>query len=772
MKRDTLFTRANSLVSALVAAGACGAVQGAPPSGGDPDLNYIPTRGCGKAQALRAMAARGWQWGEGETGATTREAATDTDVLSNTIDFEVFPATDTITGSNTMTVRSLVNGLTKFTFRLRSNYTITQILLNGTTTATAVSVGSYGRETTLDRAYNAGEQFTIKVSYTGVAVSRGFGSINFSTQGGFPLIETLSEAYFAATWWPCKDGDFGQPGDNSDKATMSLSVTAPDTLRTVSNGLLQSVTVPATGKKKHTWVSNYPASTYLVCFATTKFNTWTQTYNYGTGTMPVEFNIWPSSDTPSNRAAWEKCLQMLATYKDVYGLYPFINEKYGIYQFSFGGGMEHQTNTGQGTFSEGVTAHELGHQWWGDNVTCRTWGDIWLNESFATYSESLWEERKPGSSGFAAYKASMADHRPSAVGDSVYVYSSADMNRIFDYNYTYAKGSWVLHMLRHVVGDVTFFNILAAHRAAHQGSAATTDDFKNVASAAAGTDLGYFINQWIYGIGAPTYQYAFQNVTINGQKYVRLYLKQVQTASYGIYTMPVDVRVNYTGGSALYKVWNNAQAEHFVIPVGTAATSITLDPDDWILNEGKASTAWVNGPPKLVQTTPALGSIDTPPASTSQVTLTFSENVTSTAADFSVTRNATPVSFTHAYNASNFTTTLSFGSNLPAGVYTVTAKATLKASISNIGIDGEIANPASPASLPSGDGLTGGAAAWTFTVQGCPADFNGDTSVDDFDFFDFLNAFNGNAPAADFNGDTSVDDFDYFDFLNAFNTPC
>jgi len=706
--------------------------------------------GCGKGQMLRLRQQAGLPIGEpwSAPGYSSREAMGDTDVLGYVLDIEVDPVAETIAGSNTITVKSLVNNLTQFTFVLRNQYVVSSILVNGVTpvTATTPAANSYQRRITLDRAYSAGEVFTIRIAYSGTAVARGFGSIDFSYQNNNTArprtVATLSEAYFAATWWPCKDGDVFLAGDNSDKATIDLSVTAPSIYRTVSNGLLQSVMTPAAGKSKYRWVSNYPTATYLVAFSTTVYNTWTVNYTYplpggGTGSMPVEFNIYPTSDSPGNRAAWERTVPMLATFRPFYGEYPFVNEKYGIYQFNFGGGMEHQTNSGQGTFNESVTAHELAHQWWGDDVTCKTWSDIWLNEGFASYSECLWAEQKTGTPDPEAYRAAILARKPDPVSDSVYVTNVADMNRIFSGNYTYDKGGWVLHQLRHVVGDETFYNILRTYRTAYQGSAATTDDFAAVASSVAGRDLTWFFRQWVYGFGAPEYAMGTQPVTIHGNSYLRVSLRQTQDSTWpgngapaGYFAAPIDLRVDTSSGPQTFILNNTARSQTFLLPITGTFGSATLDPSDWVLNTGKDTEAYQPGPPRIVSASPAPSATIGLGTPVNAVTIAFSDNVTASAAAFTLNGPSGAVPFSYAYSAPTTTATLSLSQPLTAGTYTVAIAPTVTAN--SQALDGELpgtalVNNASP--LPSGNGLAGGAASFTFTVEGSAcgtSDYNGD----------------------------------------------
>ena len=564
-----------------------------------------PVIGCGKERALTAH-YRAEQLLPGERAPA--EALTDTDVLHYDLNIEVSDIDTearecTITGSNRITIRSGAVNLIEVTFRLRDQFSITSALVNDTTPVAVVTASPTTRVVTLDRAYGLGEEFTLTIEYTGTCVSGGLGSIEVGTQNGQPdgtaIVATLSEPFYAYTWWPVKDGDVGLPGDNSDKATIEFSVTVPDNFSVPSNGLLQSVTVLEGNRKRYNWATDYPLSAYLVSFAATEYNTWMEQYAHPGGTMPVEFYIYPANDNPTNRAAWGEVLHMLDTFVPLFGEYPFINEKYGIYNFEFGGGMEHQTMTGQGTFNEIITAHELAHQWWGDMISCKTWSDIWLNEGFAAYSECLWREFKNGVPDPVAYHARVQARKPSSVDESVYIPpEDLTLLRIFSTTYTYNKGCWVLHQLRHLVGDDAFFAILADYRTAFEFSAATTDDFAAVASASYGEDLTWFFDQWVYQIGAPAYEYGWETVSVDGQDYLLVEIRQVQVVEYPeVFIMPIDLEV-FTSARVHHTttVWNDRREQWFVLPVSGPVVLLLFDPDEWVLRTSATEVGYTSTP--------------------------------------------------------------------------------------------------------------------------------------------------------------------------------
>lgn len=735
---------------------------------------------CAHAKTLRGRFARSLN-PDGSSIALTPPPADydDVDLIHNDLRLEINPATQWIGGSNVMTLRSAINGLTQVRVRLQNIFGITSALV-GTTPVGVSQLDDRHLTITLDRVYNADEQFTLTIAYNGFPQNNGFDSILFTTQSGQPIVSTLSETDFAYTWWPSKD-------DNRDKSTADLRFTVPAALSVASNGVLMSVTDVPGGKKEWYWKTTYPTATYLYSFAVTNYTRFSGSYNWGgPAPMPLEFFIYPANDTAGNRNAWLQTSQMLATYRPIFGLYPFINEKYGIYNFPFGGGMEHQTMTGQGTFNESVTAHELAHQWWGDMVTCAKWNDIWLNEGFATYTEALWLQYKPGSSGEPALHSAMNSRRPSSVSGTVYIpepLNNGDIGRIFSTSFSYRKPAWVLHMLRHVVGETAFFNILAAYRSAYEYQSATTDDFIAVAESVHGQDLSWFFDQWIYDAGAPAYRRAWRNATIGGQPYVELMVQQTQTAPFPIFTMPLDVEFFISSVASTRTIWNNAALQWYLLPVSAAPSTVTLDPKPWVLATSNLSTTFQEGPPKVVAVSPAPG-VEAAQGFVGPITIEFHKNVTTGSVDYMLTRDGggAPL-FSFAYSSGARTTTLTPVAALPGGAYTLTIADTVRDALSARALDGELANSSSAASLPTGDGIPGGASVIRFTVAApppvpCPGDADENGSVDFGDVTSVLSNWGatytpGTLPSpGDSNHDGTVDFGDITETLARFGTAC
>lgn len=358
---------------------------------------------------------------------------------------------------------------------------------------------------------------------------------------------------------------------------------------------------------------------------------------------------------------------------------------------------------------------------------------------------------------------------------TVYVYETDNVGRIFSTSFTYNKGAWVLHMLRGVVGEAALFDILGQYRAAFQGSAATTDDFAAIASTVAGIDLTRFFQQWVYLPGAPRYEFGWRSVAIAGAPYLQLHIRQTQSADLPIFEMPVEIRVNYTGGSISTRVANSAALQHYLIPMSSIPTGVVLDEFDWILVSGKTPANYVNGPPKVVSVSPAIDAHISAAGAPTNAIIQFSENATALPADFGLDGPAGPVGFSLAYDPPSYRATLTFDAELEPGEYRVTVHDTLRSVAALAALDGEIL-PA-PAPFPTGDGLPGGETTWTFRVHAaCPADLNHDFSVDLADLAILLANFGTTGGATtdqgDLNGDGDVGLQDLAQLLSVFGGAC
>jgi len=515
-----------------------------------------------------------------------------TDVLHTRIDIEVTPAARTVAGTVTITARSLIPNLTTFVVYLDP--------AAGTQNVTAVggSAVSYTRVTdkitlNLNQPFGVNQQFTVSISYAGLPFNGIFWGSHDPGSGLVPIVATLSEPFHARGWWPGKDV-------LNDKGTFDIWLTVPAGYVAASNGLLQGVDPLSGGRNRYRWHESNPMIAYLASIAIADYVQYDLTYNHLGASMPMNFFMLPEYNTPAARAQCVTYVQQCATLSDLFGQYPFINEKCGMVHTPTLGGtyMEHQTLPSMPNFdSTLINAHELGHQWWGDDITCETWGDIWLNEGFATYSEALWQEFKPGGS-VEQYKTRMAQRRPSNTDNRVYVTNVNSTSWIFSGNSTYQKAAWVAHMLRHVVGDAAFFQALRDYRAAHTGSSATTAEFTAALSASVGWDMNWFINQWVMNAGSPDYALGAVAANVGGQHYAYVYIDQAQDArGFPLMTMPVDVLVTTANGDTPYVVWVTAGSNAFAIPVDSQPTNVTIDPNAWILTHSVTSMSAPATPP-------------------------------------------------------------------------------------------------------------------------------------------------------------------------------
>jgi aminopeptidase N len=424
----------------------------------------------------------------------------------------------------------------------------------------------------LDKTYQTGELFSVSITYHGRPQQSGFGAFGFDTHDGQPMIWSLSEPFGARNWWPCKDF----PSDKADSA--DIRVTVPNNLMVASNGILRSEREQS-GLKTYWWHESYPIVTYLVSVAIHPYFVYSDYYHYSaTDSMEVRFFVYTDQFNIIH-SAYAKTVHMIEIFSQVFGEYPFIREKYGHAQFMGGANMEHQTITSLVSRSEGTIAHELAHQWWGDYITCNDFHHIWLNEGFATYSEAIYYEREYGENEFWQE----VESNKYFGGGTIYVADLSSTNNIFNYDRTYRKASWVLHMLRHVVGDENFFKILQEYyndSKLHYGTA-TTDDFRAVCERVSGINLENFFHQWIYEEYFPSYSYSWRSKPGGSSYNIQLEIQQLQQNH--IFWMPIDVTVTTTNGEQNFVVGDSLQAQVFNLTVSAEPSKIELDKYNWIL---------------------------------------------------------------------------------------------------------------------------------------------------------------------------------------------
>ncbi len=208
---------------------------------------------------------------------------------------------------------------------------------------------------TLPRSYGVGERVGWTVYYRGTPAATGFGSYTDSLRtNGTRWVYTLSEPYGAREWWPCVD----HPTDKAD--SVDIRMTVPPTYQAVANGVLRSSVTNGDGSVTVLWSHRYPVASYLVAINAAPFTTFGDWYRYAPTDSFFVMNYVQTdllSRRPSARAAAALTPRMLEVFEAMFGPYPFRSEGYGHVEFGWGGGMEHQTISSMGGFSDGLIAH-------------------------------------------------------------------------------------------------------------------------------------------------------------------------------------------------------------------------------------------------------------------------------------------------------------------------------------------------------------------------------------------------------------------------------
>jgi aminopeptidase N len=426
-----------------------------------------------------------------------------------------------------------------------------------------------------------GEMIQVTVYYHGVPSDQNAFAIGYQPGTTIPVLWTLSEPFGAKTWWPSRNA----LNDKIDSLDVFLSVPEPYTA--VSNGLLvRQYPDDISGYQVFHWKHRYPIATYLVAIAVSRFVRIDHAFVFGRDTLASVNFVYPA-DIALAEAALSALEKSMLLFDSLFIPYPFFEEHYGHTRMGRDGGMEHQTMTFLGRFDFELMTHEAAHQWFGNYVTLNNWHDIWLNEGFATYLSGLAYEKAFNTDKYwNKWRPLVIGKITREPGGSVFVPDISDPARIFDSRLSYYKAAYVLHMLRWVMGDDSFFQAVRNYLSdpAHAYGYVGQQDLVSHLEAKADTSLTEFFNDWYYGEGYPSYLLETETYP-NGMLKVQI-CQQTSHSSVAFFEMPVPVKFknHFYDTTIVFKhLYNN---QMFMISLGFVPDSVFFDPEYHLISSG------------------------------------------------------------------------------------------------------------------------------------------------------------------------------------------
>lgn len=505
------------------------------------------------------------------------------DVQYYFLDLNMTNTSTYLSGSVEIHAKAKVN-LDTALVELFESLTISQIQVNGNN----VVYNRVANKINIPVNAAANSTFVLKITYAGnppTAQTNPLGGSGLtagtSNTWGNKVVWSLSEPFSAYEWFAVKQS-------LTDKAdSCAVHITVPDTLMAGSNGLLENVVSLPSNKKRFEWKHRHPIVYYLISVSVAKYIDYSIYANPVGSSSPVLIQnfIYNNPNTlPFFIDEINETADFMELYAQLFGPYPFADEKYGHCMAPLGGGMEHQTMTTQGLFEKTLTSHELAHQWWGNNVTCASWCDIWLNEGFASYAEYLMlANLYPGDQ--IAHMQQVHQSVMNQAGGSVWVLDSLDEARIFNGRLTYDKGAAIIHSIRYLIkNDSLFFNGLRAFQQQFKDSTATGLDFKNFMASYCNTNLDSFFEQWYFGEGFPTYEIVWNQIGTD------VLIEINHTASMPTvtptFTNPLEIRISRQAQpDTLIRFDISSNSMTYLLPnLGTVQGGMYIDPTNWIIN--------------------------------------------------------------------------------------------------------------------------------------------------------------------------------------------
>lgn len=513
------------------------------------------------------------------------------DVLNYIFRIVLSDSTDAIQVKATVDVRYVGEGVEI----LRLDLVKTSAAL-GNKGMTVSKVESAGKELTFT---HEGEELKIQLPSPSQINQRTSYTITYS---GIPAagLKIANNKYGDRTFfsdnWPDKGRNWLSIVDHPyDKAMCEFIVTAPAHYQVVSNGLKIEETDLPQGMRLTHWKQSVPIASWLYVLGVARFAVqYVDKFDH----KPIETWVYYQDRDAGFYDFAQPTKQVLEFYSNYVG--PFAYERLAnIQSNSVSGGMEaasaifYSENSVVGDRNErwrNVVIHEIAHQWFGNSVTEYDWDDVWLSEGFATYFTLLFIEHAYGKD---AFQAGLADSKKRVhafhIKNPTYriVHDNlSDMNQVTS-SHTYQKGSWILHMLRGVVGTENFWKGIRSYYAKYMNSSATTADFRREMEEASGMDLKDFFEQWLYKPGALQITGSWQYN--DKKKEVKVTLDQVQTDG-SLFTMPIQIAIHgATGKPVIKSVLVKEKKNEFIFPVEAEPQNIVLDPDNWVLMDATLS---------------------------------------------------------------------------------------------------------------------------------------------------------------------------------------